>query len=107
MPDLNKSEYGQAVRVNMLEDVSLATTLNFILEPRHGQKLERSASDGVVVGSSNVTVDDETYIANEYLEYTIKENDLDYVGQWRIKGEATMSATNKVISDYKLISVLD
>ena len=106
MPSLNKSEFGQTVRVNMLEDVSTATALNFILEPRLGEKLEKSASDGVVVGSSNITVDDEQYLANNYLEYTIKTGDLEYVGSWRLKAEATLSGTNKVVSDYKRIEVL-
>lgn len=104
MPNLNKDEYGQILRVNMGEDVSSNTALNFILEPREGSKIETAT--GVVVGSSNVTEDDESYLANQYLEYTVQATDLDYVGQWRIKGEATMSATNKVISDYKTISVL-
>ena len=102
---LNKGEYGQKVYVNMREDVSSATTITFVLDPQSGSKLERVAGDGVAVGTTNITVDDQNYIANEYLEYTIKSGDLDYVGTWRLKGECVLTSTNKVISDYKYIQV--
>lgn len=106
MPSLNKDEYGQVVRVNMLEDVSTNTELNFILEPRFGEKLTKDGTDGVVVGTTNVTVDDESYLANEYLEYTIKEGDLDKEGTWRFRGEVQITATKRVVGDYKFIEVL-
>ncbi len=93
MPNLNKSEFGQVVRVNMLEDISTATDLKLSLEPRLGTKLEKTASNGVVVGTIDIVEDDETYLANQYLAYTIKEGDLDYIGQWRIKGEVTFGAS--------------
>ena len=102
---LNKGEYGQKVYVNMREDVSSATSTTFVLDPQSGKKLEKTASDGVAVGSTNITVDDQDLIANEYLEYTIKSGDLDYVGTWRLKGECVLTSTNKVISDYKYIQV--
>lgn len=107
MANLNLNEYGQTLRINMGENVSTATAFKFILEPRQGTKKEKVDADGVVLGTTNITVDDEDWLANEYIEYTLKDGDLDYAGQWRIKGEATMSATNKVISDYKLIGVLE
>jgi len=102
---LNKGEYGQKVYVNMGEDVSSASTLTFVLDPQSGEKLEKAIGDGVAVGSTNITVDDQNYIANEYLEYTIKSGDLKYVGTWRLKGECLLTSTNKVISDYKFIEV--
>ncbi len=104
MSNLNVNEYGDVLRINMGEDVSAATKLNFIFEPRLGDKKEIIA--GVTVGTTDVTEDDETFLANQYLEYTTLDGDLDFEGQWRIKGEATMSATRKVISDYRTISVL-
>lgn len=103
--NLNKNEYGQKVYVNMGEDVSTATTITMILQPQIGEKLEKVAADGVAVGSTNITVDDENLIANEYLEYTIKEGDLSYSGMWRKKGEAQLTSTNKVISNYSKFEV--
>ena len=102
---LNKGEYGQKVYVNMLEDVSTATSYTFVLEPQNGEKLERSSTDGVAIGTTNITVDDQSYLADQYLEYTIKDGDLEYVGTWRLKGECVLTSTNKVISDYKYIQV--
>lgn len=107
MANLNKSEYGQTIHINFSEDISSATAFNFILEPKQGEKLEKTAADGVVLGTSNVDVGDETYVANQYISYTVKEGDLDYAGQWRKKAEATMSATNKITTDYELFEVLE
>ena len=106
MANLNKGEYGQKVYVNMGEDVSSASSFTFILEPQSGAKLERVAANGVAVGTSNIAYEDTTLIANEYLEYTILEGDLTYVGTWRLKGECVLTSTNKVISDYTTIEVL-
>jgi hypothetical protein len=106
MANLNKGEYGQKVYVNMGEDVSSASTITFILEPQSGEKLERTTANGVAVGTTNLAYEDQTFIANEYLEYTILDGDLTYVGTWRLKGECLLTSTNKVISDYQLIEVL-
>lgn len=106
MPNLNKAETGQVLRVNLNEDISTATAYKFNLEPRLGALKAKLDADGVVLGTVNITVDDESYLANQYLEYTTKTDDLDYAGQWRIKGEATMSATQTIIGDYKMITVM-
>ena len=106
MANLNKEEYGQVVySPDFGEDISSASSVNFILEPQEGTKLERTTANGVAIGSSNVTVDDTLLLANQYLSYTILSGDLTYAGKWRIKGEASLSATNKIITNYKTINV--
>ena len=102
MSNLNVNEYGQVLRVNFGLDVSSASSYNFIIEPKVGEKVEKSTA---TLGTANVTVGDETYTANQYIEYTTASGDLDQAGQWRIKGEATMSGSIKVISNYKSITV--
>lgn len=102
---LNKGEYGQLVYANLGEDVSSGTDLKMVLEPQVGEKLERLAGDGVAVGTSNVTVGDVTFLANQYLQYTILSGDLTYAGTWRLKGEVNLSSTNKVVSDYRQFEV--
>ena len=104
---LNKGEYGQTLRVNLGEDVSSATALSFTLQPKFGSSIEKTQLTGVSVGSSNVDVGDSTYLANEYLEYVIAPDELTYAGQWRMKGSATLSATNKVVSDFVTFNVLE
>ena len=101
MPNLNKGEYGQTVYANMGEDVSSGTTFTIILEPQGGSKLTKTAT----VGATNITVDDQDLIANEYIQYTIIDGDLTYVGNWRLKGECVLTSTNKVISDYSNFEV--
>jgi hypothetical protein len=120
MPSLNTNEYGQVLRANIGQDVSTATGYTFVLQPKVGQSTNTNATastqpDGAVIrtgtdvtlGTTDVTVGDETYLANQYVNYTVKENDLSHSGLWRFKGEATMSTTNKIVGDYKLLTVLD
>ena len=117
---MNRFEYGQVLRANIGQDVSTNTGLRFILQPKSGQPLNsndvtgqpqnsivRTGSDGVVVGTVAVVVGDESFAANEYLEYTVLEDDLSISGLWRIKGEADISATNRAVGDYRNITVLD
>jgi len=103
MMTLNKNEYGTILYADVKDDISTATGLNFVLLPRIGDKKEFTG----VLGTVDVTVDDESYAANEYMTYTLLDGDLDQSGLWQIKGEATMSATKVIYGDYKHISVLD
>jgi len=103
MPDYNYLEYGQLIYVNFGEDISAATELTIILEPKVGTAIEETATLGTV----NIDVNDETYLANEYVKYTIQENDLDYAGLWRKKGKAKLSTTNIVVSDFTTFTVME
>ena len=103
MPNINKNEYGQTLRVNLGEDISTATDYILIIEPKYGEELEKTGVLGVV----NVVEGDETYLANEYITYVTSDGDIDKAGQWRVKGQADLSATNRVISDYKYFTVLE
>lgn len=107
MASLNKNEYGDVIYVDLGEDVSTATELTFVLEPQIGDIQEKAIADGVSVGTANVDVDDKTLLANQYLQYTVKENDLDYAGLWRKKGKAKLSSANLVVGDYSQFSVLE
>lgn len=101
--NINKDEYGQTLRVNLGEDVSTATSYEFILEPKFGDKLEKVG----ILGTVNITVGDEDWLANEYIEYVTIDGDIDHAGQWRMKGIATMSATETVNGDYSYFTGLD
>ena len=103
MPNINKDEYGQTLRVDLGEDISTATAYAFILEPKYGAKLEKTGT----LGTANAVVGDETFLANQHIEYILADGDINKSGQWRMKGEATMSATNKVIGDYVQFTVME
>ena len=88
-------EYGQKVYVNIGQDISTATNLEIHLIPEMGEVKKRTAT----VGASNITVNDENFIANEYLEYTTVSGDIDYNGLWKARGFANITATNRVIRE--------
>ena len=103
MGNLNKNEVGQPIRINLSEDISLATP-TLILEPKLGQIKE--ITTGVTIPAVNVTVGSQTLLANEYIEYFTKSGDLDFVGQWRFKTKLVFSATDERQTDFQRFSVL-
>lgn len=119
MTAFNKNEYGQVIRANIRQDVSTNTGLEMVIQPEVGRSKNASLVSGkpngavvvnnpdVTVGATTITVGDETYEANKYVEYTIKADDLSKSGIWRVKGSADITPTNKVVGDYKRFTVLD
>ena len=108
MINYNKDEFGQLIYADMGQDVSTASELKLILQAQvsvNGDKSE--IVTGVTVGAANVDVNDETFLANQYLQYTIKDGDLNKAGLWRVKGEALLSSTNRVIGDYRTFTVAE
>ncbi len=106
MPELNRFEYGNVLRVNFNQNLTTATELGFTLEPKFGESIEKTNQTGVTIGTTNINVGDETYLANEYTEYTIEENQLENAGQYRMKGYAIFPI-GKVITDFQQFTVLD
>jgi len=98
---MNVNEFGQTIRANIGEDVSSLTSYKMILEPELGVEVEKDATLGTV----NIVVGDETFIANRYVEYVVEEKVLDRKGQWRKKGKAT-SATQEISGNYQRFTVL-
>ena len=120
MSQFNAYEYGQVIRANLKQDVSVNTGLEMAIQPELGRSKNANRNldnkprgaviannPDVTVGTVDVVVGDETYLANEYLEYTIKANDLSKPGIWRVKGSADISPTDRVIGDYSRFTVLD
>jgi len=103
MGSLNFKEIGQPIRINLNEDISLATP-TLILEPKLGEKKE--ITSGVTIPAADVTVNGVTLNANEYVEYITKETDLDYIGQWRFKAKLNFSPTDIRQTDFQRFTVL-
>jgi len=72
-----------------------------ILEPELGKSEEKIATLGTV----NVVEGDETYLANNYLEYVVEENVFHKSGQWRKKGIAT-TPNQEISGNYERFTVL-
>jgi len=103
MGNMNKHEVGQPIRINFGEDISLATP-TLILQPEVGNTKE--ITTGVTIPAVDVTVDDETLLAGEYIEYFTQLHDLDYVGRWRNKAKLDFNSTDIRQSDYEKFRVL-
>ena len=86
-------EYGQRIRANIGVDVSNNIGLRMILEPTKGVKVVLTHDDGVSVGRLDVMECGKLLQANQYLEYVVKEDDLDTSGRWGKKGVAEISDT--------------
>jgi hypothetical protein len=115
----NAYEYGQVIRANMKQDVSAFTVFEIVIQPEQGSSKNASqlpnrpkgaiiaSGSDVTVGTVDVTIGDVLYAANEYLEYTTKQNDLSHPGTWRVRGTVVKSAANKLLGDFLRFTVLD
>ena len=102
MSNINKGEIGQALRINLGEDISAATCIIYC-EPEIGTIKEFTAT----VPAVPVVVNGEMLNANEYAEYTtLSADDLDYAGRWRMKLKATFSTTDIRQTNYSKFRVL-
>lgn len=101
--NLNFKEIGQVIRVNVGKDIT-ASIPSIRLTPEYGIKKETAS--GVTIGTEDITVDNEEWFANEYIEYTTVKDDLDYVGRWKKKAILTFSADNVEQTDYVKFRVM-
>lgn len=102
---MNVGEYGQVFRFNAFQDISSGTpTLK--LRPKYGTTITVTTADGVTIPDSAINVNGQTFNANEYIEYTVKEGDLTYAGRWEAKLEVLYSPTDRSVTDWKRFTVL-
>jgi len=101
--NINYNEVGAVIRVNLKEDITLSTP-TLIIEPEYGDKKE--ITDGVTIPDIDYITDDETFCAGEYIEYSTKDGDIDYVGKWRKKASLYFDSDNVKQSDYQRFYVL-
>lgn len=102
----NLNETGQKVYVDFNQDISSAGDFGMIIEPKFGEILRADNTSGVSVGAVEIKVGDKTLFADEYLEYTFKDNDLEYAGSWRAKGFAVLNSSRTTITNYARFTVL-
>jgi hypothetical protein len=101
MINYNQNSFGQKLRVNFGENVSSATACQLDLQPESGEIIEKIP----VLGTVDVDVGDETFLANEYVEYTTEEDVFeDWTGRWRAKAIATLSGET-IATEYVLFRV--
>lgn len=103
MGNLNYNEVGQPIRINLGEDISLATP-TLILLPEVGNV--KNIVTGVSIPTLDVTVGDETLLANQYIEYYTLSGDLDYAGRWKFKAKLDFSPSDIRQTDFQKFRVL-
>ena len=103
MGNLNIGEIGQPIRINLNEDISLATP-TLLLQSKTGELKE--VTDGVTIPAVDVTIGSTTLLANQYVEYLTKDGDLDDVGIWRYRAKLTFSASDIRKTNYEFFTVL-
>ena len=102
MINFNKDSFGQTLRVNFGQDVSTATEFSLEMQPENGETVTKTPT----LGTSDVDVGDETFIANYYVDYAVTEDVFsDYTGRWRAKAIATLPGET-IATDYVLFRVM-
>lgn len=107
MSNLNFNETGQVIRVQLGQDLTLTSPLptpSLTLQPELGQTIK--ITDGVTIPDVDVTVGNELFCAYEYIEYTTKDGDLDYVGRWKQKYTLEFSSANIQQGNFERFRVL-
>ena len=103
MSNLNFDEIGSIIRVNVGYDIT-GTIPTLMLQPEVG--VTKEFIDGVTIPNNTIVTELETFTAGEYIEYTTKTRDLDYVGRWRKKAKIKVSESDIQQTDYTKFRVL-
>jgi hypothetical protein len=90
MISFNIDSFGGKLRVNFGQDISAGTAFTMTIKPEKGQMQELTPT----LGTSDADVGDGTYLANNYVEYTITEDLFDVAGIWRKKAVATVGGVD-------------
>lgn len=106
---MNFGEYGYVIRISVGEDISSATNSLIFRSPEpHVVEKVRDSSDGLVVGNTTQVIDGVTYTANQYIEYTVQDGDIEFPGNdWRVRVSAEFSPTLRKLTDWLTISIED
>jgi hypothetical protein len=103
MRTFNVNAYGDKLRVNFNEDVSSATVYTMTAQPEVGEELTLTP---VALGTVDVYEGQDLLRANQYIEYVTAINDFkDYIGRWRVKGEALLASGRNVSMNYRKFGV--
>ena len=99
----NDGEYGSVLLINLGADISSGSSLTVLIEPKRGDSKEFTSN--IIVGTVDITVDDQDFLADQYLEYTLQDGDLDFIGQWRARGSVILGG-ELIKSDFVRFTVL-
>lgn len=98
---VRQDDIGRIFAINAKFDLSGNTELRMVFKKPDGTVVEKLTADGVTAPAVDLTIcvdgTDETFLANEYWQYSSEAGLLDTTGVWTIHGEY-VDATPKDLS---------
>lgn len=105
---MNVNEYGNTLRFNVGQDISLNLNKIELRSPSPVVRLKTiTASEGLVIGTIDVVTPEGTFLANEYVEYVIQEGDIHSSGLWeaRVYSQTPDLLTCRITDNIKTFTV--
>jgi len=94
---MNRNEYGNYIRVNLNTDLS-PYDMSLILKspPPYVKEAILSKNEGLIIGSTDITIGDEVFLSGQYIEYKILKGDIFLSGNWGLKVLAKSISGNEL-----------
>ncbi len=98
---MNINEFGNAIRIDLGEDVRANTNIMEFTGPAPTfTKFSIGSLDGLSVGGNDVETPIGTFLGDQYVQYTTKEGDFDTPGVWQVRVISTYpGGGRRVITD--------
>lgn len=106
---MNVGEYGNKIRVNAKEDITLNTNTLILTSPRPVVKeIILTIAEGLIIGTNTLIIGSETFNPGEYVEYEFEDGDVFISGDWkaRLYSQAPSGSFCK-ITDLPLFFTID
>lgn len=88
---VRQDDIGKIFVINANYNMTGNTELRMVFKKSDGVVVEKLTADGVTAPAVDITVcvgdTEETFLANEYFQYSSEAGLLDITGQWQIHGE--------------------
>jgi len=91
-----KNEKGKIVVLNCKFDLTGQTAMSLTITRPDGTNFNRTQATGLSVGPIDLTVDGETYLANQHVLYTIQDGDFTMDGDHTRKLEISFGADKRL-----------
>ena len=107
---IRQDDIGRIFAVNANFDLSGNTELRMVFTKPDGTTVEKLKADGVTAPAIDLTIcvdgTDQTFLANEYFQYSSEAGLLDLTGAWTIHGEYVDATPKDLSGDVSSFTVL-
>lgn len=107
---VRENDIGRIFVINADFDLSTNTELRMVFKKPDGTTVEKLKADGVTAPAVDLTVcvdgTDQTFLANEYWQYSSETGLLDQTGVWSIHGEYVDATPKDLSGDVNSFTVL-